>query len=195
MRQLPYLSPSSTALVVVDLQGSLSQHTYPRTTEEVLNSASLLIAAARDTAVKVIHVHAGNEPDGLDWIFADTEDARPRRVWTDEDMQIHPRVAPCVDDLVITKRQWGAFYGTGLEMQLRRRGLDTLLLCGIATNYAVESTARDAWERGFRLVFVDDAMAGLNPGDHEFAMARIFARLGRILSTDDTIRAMRGTHR
>ncbi|STT47893.1 nicotinamidase/isochorismatase family protein [Klebsiella pneumoniae] len=46
----------------------------------------------------------------------------------------------------MTKRQWGAFYGTDLELQLRRRGIDTIILCGISTNIGVESTARNAWE-------------------------------------------------
>ncbi len=44
----------------------------------------------------------------------------------------------------MTKRQWGAFYGTDLELQLRRRGIDTIILCGISTNIGVESTARNA---------------------------------------------------
>ena len=185
MRELPSLESRSTALLVIDLQGALSQQTYPRTTDEVVASAIRLIASARESGVKVVHVRAGNEPDGLDWNFAETEDDRPRRVWGIEDMRIDPRVAPRDEDLVITKRQWGAFYGSGLELQLRRRGLDTLILCGIATNFAVESTARDGWERGFRLLFAEDAMAGLVPGDHEFAVSRIFPRLGRILSTSE----------
>jgi nicotinamidase-related amidase len=136
-------------------------------------------------------VRAGNEPDGRDWIFAETEDDRPRRVWGPDDMIIDSRVEPREGDLVITKRQWGSFYDSGLELQLRRRGLDTLVLCGIATNFAVESTARDGWERGFRLLFAEDAMAGLAPGDHEFAVSRIFPRLGRILSTGELIDVMR----
>lgn len=48
-------------------------------------------------------------------------------------------------DIEVTKRQWGAFYGTDLELQLRRRGIDTIILCGISTNIGVESTARNAW--------------------------------------------------
>ena len=65
---------------------------------------------------------------------------------------------------VITKRQqWGAFYGTELDLQLRRRGIDTILLAGISTNVGVESTARDSYERGYQQVFVEDAMAARNP--------------------------------
>jgi len=192
-RALPSLIPASTALLVIDLQGGLSQQTYPRSTDDVVESAKSLIFAARASGIKIIYVHAGNEPDGLDWIYAETEDDRPRRIWGRDDMLIDSRVTPQDGDLVVSKRQWGAFYGSGLELQLRRRGLDTLVLCGIATNFAVESTARDGWERGFRLLFAEDAMAGLAPGDHEFALSNIFPRLGRILTTAELVGLMQSS--
>ena len=56
---------------------------------------------------------------------------------------------------MITKRQWGAFYGTELDLQLRRRGVDTLVLFGISANIAIESTAREAYERGYSQVLVE----------------------------------------
>src|SRR5580704_9584410 len=55
-------------------------------------------------------------------------------------------------DILITKRQWGAFHGTELDLQLRRRGIQAIVLAGIATNIGVESTARQAWELGFSLI-------------------------------------------
>jgi nicotinamidase-related amidase len=94
-------------------------------------------------------------------------------------------------DITITKRQWGAFYGTPLDMQLRRRGTKTIVIAGIATNFGVESTARDAFERGYALVFVEDAMAGLSEGAHAFAISTIFPRLGRVRSTEDILNAIR----
>src|SRR5580692_9379997 len=103
MRELTSFNPRSTALLVIDLQGALSQQTYPRTTDDVVAAAIALIAAARESDIMVIHVRAGNEPDGLDWIYAETEDDRPRRVWGRDDMRIDERVAPRDDDLVITK--------------------------------------------------------------------------------------------
>jgi len=59
-----------------------------------------------------------------------------------------PEIAPTSKDIVITKKQWRAFYGTDLELQLHRRGIDTIVLCGIATDFGVESTARFAYEYG-----------------------------------------------
>jgi nicotinamidase-related amidase len=55
----------------------------------------------------------------------------------------------------VTKRQWGAFYATDLDQQLRRRGIRTIVLGGIATNFGVESTARAAFDRGYELVFAE----------------------------------------
>ena len=95
-------------------------------------------------------------------------------------------------DLVITKHQWGAFYGTELELQLRRRGVTTLVMCGISTNFGVESTARDGWERGFRIVFVEDAMAGMSGEAHAFAVSTIFPRIGRVRSAADVLAALGG---
>jgi nicotinamidase-related amidase len=62
-------------------------------------------------------------------------------------------------DLQITKRQWGAFYGTELDLQLRRRGIRTIVLGGVATQIGVESTAREAYEHGYELINVRDATA------------------------------------
>ncbi|VDR26354.1 Isochorismatase family protein yecD [Raoultella terrigena] len=67
-------------------------------------------------------------------------------------------------DIEVTKRQWGAFYGTDLELQLRRRGIDTIILCGISTNIGVESTARNAWELGFNLLIAEDACSAASAG-------------------------------
>jgi nicotinamidase-related amidase len=94
------------------------------------------------------------------------------------------------DDVVVTKRQWGAFYGTDLDLQLRRRGIGTLLLGGIATNFGVESTARDAWERAYHVVFVEDAMASFSADAHRFPVANVFPRLGRVRSTADVLGAL-----
>ncbi len=93
-------------------------------------------------------------------------------------------------DVVILKRQWGAFYGTDLDLQLRRRGLTTIVLCGIATEFGVESTARDAYELGYELIFAEDAMTGLNAESHANSVERIFPRIGRVRSTEEIVAAL-----
>jgi nicotinamidase-related amidase len=88
-------------------------------------------------------------------------------------------------DLCITKRQWGAFYGTELGLQLRRRGIQTIVLGGIATNIGVESTARQAWEHGYAIVLVEDATSGQSAEMHDFAIKNIFPRISRIVKAAD----------
>jgi len=84
----------------------------------------------------------------------------------------------------------GAFYGTELDLQLRRRGVDTIILCGISTNAGVESTARDAYERGYQQVFVEDAMAARDAEEHRHTVTTLFPRIGRVRSTEDVLAAL-----
>ena len=90
-------------------------------------------------------------------------------------------------DIVISKRSWGAFSGTNLEEQLWARGIKTIVIGGIATNFGVESTARAAVGLGFNVVFVEDAMTSISPEVHLFAIENIFPRVGRVRSTDEVL--------
>lgn len=74
----------------------------------------------------------------------------------------------------MTRHQWGAFYGTDLELQLRRRGIDTLVLGGISNNIGVESTARNAWELGFNLIAAEDICAAGSTEEHNGSVKHIF---------------------
>jgi nicotinamidase-related amidase len=86
-------------------------------------------------------------------------------------------------DVMVTKRQWGAFYGTDLDLQLRRRGVRTIVLGGIATSIGVESTARNAWEHGYELVVCEDLCADLSAETHASSFKHIFPRLSRVVSS------------
>jgi nicotinamidase-related amidase len=83
-------------------------------------------------------------------------------------------------DLKVTKRQWGAFYGTDLDLQLRRRGVTTVVIGGVATNMGVESTARAAHEHGYAVVLAEDAATSLSAEMHAFAFEHVFPHLGRV---------------
>jgi nicotinamidase-related amidase len=100
-------------------------------------------------------------------------------------------VKPRENDVLILKRHWGAFYGTELDLQLRRRHIETIVIGGIATNFGVESTARSAYELGYHLICAEDAMASFNHTNHDFATENIFPRLGRVRSTVEIVRALR----
>ncbi|MHB1557645.1 MAG: hydrolase [Isosphaeraceae bacterium] len=178
------LDSRTSALVAIDLQnGVLGRDTKPRPATEVLASAKALAARFREAGALVVWVR-------VSWA-ANLGDA-PRQP-VDQPMPLPPGGLPAgfdefpdglvqPSDLVVTKRQWGAFYGTDLDLQLRRRGIRTIVLGGIATNFGVESTARDAWERGYSIVIAEDITASLSVEMHEFSLCHILPRLARISS-------------
>ncbi|MUL48276.1 isochorismatase family protein [Mycobacterium sp. CBMA293] len=94
------------------------------------------------------------------------------------------------DDVIVTKRNWGAFYGTDLDLQLRRRGVTQIVLGGVATSIGVESTARCAHERGYHLVLATDAMADLDPDAHRHSITKIFPRIGETTTTAEVLTAL-----
>jgi len=190
-RPLPSLDPAATALVLVDLQrGIVGRQTQPHPADEVVRNGVRLARAARERGALVVLVYVSGAADGADMVRMDVEE-RPAFQLTPGWDEIADELRP-LGDVVVHKRQWGAFYGTDLDLQLRRRGRRTLVLGGISTNFGVESTARAAFERSYQLVLVEDAMAGFSTEDHAFAVGRIFPRLGRIASTEDVLAAWRG---
>lgn len=72
----------------------------------------------------------------------------------------------------------GAFYGTELDLQLRRRGIDTIVLCGIATELGVDTTAREAFMHGYQLILAIDAMTGFSETGHDYVKISFFHASG-----------------
>ena len=186
------IQPSSTALVVIDLQrGIVGTSAAPTDPADVVDRTARIAEALRATGGTVVLVHVVRSPDGKDGLRPITDAPPPgagRPVppdWTEFVDELRPQPG----DIVILKRQWGAFYGTDLDLQLRRRGIDTIILCGIATPMGVESTARDAYERGYQQIFVEDAMSARDAADHRHSVEAVFPRLGRVRTTDQVLAA------
>lgn len=187
------LRPSECALVVIDLQhGIVASPTAPRPAAEVVRNAAQLADAQRRGGGLVVLVRVTPRPDGKDALrpAVDPGAQPPAPARGADYADLVPELAGHAEDLVVTKRQWGAFYGTELDLQLRRRGLRTILLCGINTCIGVESTARDAYERGYDQVFVEDAMASRSTGEHRHTVTTIFPRIGRVRSTAEVVAAL-----
>jgi nicotinamidase-related amidase len=185
------LDPSTTALVLIDLQrGIVAGTTVPHAAKDVVARAVKLVAACRSRGVTIVLVHVDPGPN---WILVPRPEAdqpRPPTQLSDDWAAFVPEMTPQQGDVVITKHQPNAFYGTDLELQLRRRGLRTILLGGISTNVGVEATARAAHERGFEQVFVDDVMAAREEVLHTHSVTRIFPTLGRVRSLDAVLAAL-----
>ena len=187
------IDPRNTALVLIDLQrGIVALPCAPRSGLEVVRNGARLAARFRALGATVVLVRVAFQPDLKD-VLRPPADA-PSRFdpgalppdWSD----LAPGIGPESGDLVIVKRQWGAFHGTDLDLQLRRRGVRTLVLGGLSTNIGVESTARSAFEHGYAQIFAEDAMAGGSAEAHAFAVRQIFPRLGFVRSTDEVLSAL-----
>jgi nicotinamidase-related amidase len=185
------LDAQRTAIVVNDLQIiNLRLPGSPLPREAMTANILRLLAAGRRVGAQPVLVHAGGAADGADRLKPVTDTpVAPSAPSPPDWSELLRELDRQPTDIVILKRQWGAFYGTDLELQLRRRGLETIVICGIATELGVESTARDAYERGFGLVFASDAMTGIHAESHADAIERIFPRMGRVRMTDQIIAA------
>lgn len=185
------LNAANTALVVIDLQeGILPFAGGPHSAEDVVKRAATLAEAFRANSAPVILVRVGWSADFAEALKQPVDaqtggHALPENWWT------YPlTLGKKESDIEVTKRQWGAFYGTDLELQLRRRGIDTIVLCGISTNIGVESTARNAWELGFNLVVAEDACSAASSEQYQGSMKNIFPRIGRVRSTGEILAAL-----
>lgn len=179
-----------TALVVIDLQkGIASFPSAPHDANSVVSNAARLADKFRENKMPVFLVHVmASDTDRLKPIADEPMQMRgpPSKDWG----EFMPEMGPKEGDIIITKKQWGAFYGTELELQLRRRRMDMIVLCGISTNYGVESTARLAYEFGYEQIFAEDAMAGRSAEAHSLAINHVFKRMGRVRSTTEILQAL-----
>jgi len=182
------IDPSKTALVVIDLQkGIVGRQTAPYASDSVVKNAASLAEAFRKNGMPVFLVRVSPSPDGKDALhpIADAP-IQPRSALPDW-AEIVPEMGPKQGDFVITKHQWGAFHGTELDLAFRRRGISTMVLCGIATNIGVESTARFAYEYGYNQIFAEDAMSALSAEEHTLTVSKIFPRIGLVRKTKEIL--------
>ena len=174
-----------TALVVIDLQKGLAGRPMaPNAFEGVVANTARLAAGFRRARLPVIWVTVAFSPDGGDRLVTRT-DAPPRQLPLDPAFsELVPELGAQPMDLRLVKRQPNAFYGTDLELQLRRRGITGIVLTGVATSIGVDGTARGAHERGFNVTFALDAITDLEAEAHDFVTRKVYPRLGESGSTD-----------
>ncbi len=173
------------AFVSIDLQKGIVGRKLAHRVDEVLKNAATLAAAFRGHGLPVALVNVGGGAPGP------TE-----RGWSSAG-ELPPDWAELADelgadagDIRVTKRRWGAFHGTSLDVQLRDLGVTQIVLAGIATSAGVESTARAAHEHGYHVVLATDAMTDLDPEAHKNSVERVFPRLGETATTAEIVEAL-----
>ena len=149
-----------------------------------------VLAAARQAGLLVIHTREGHRPDLSDAPPLKVERGDPAlRIGARGPMgrilirgepghDIIPELYPIPGEPVIDKPGKGAFYQTDLELMLRNRAIDTLLVCGVTTEVCVNTTVREANDRGFRCIVLADCCASYFPEFHETGLAMIKAQGG-----------------
>lgn len=179
------MNPATTALVLIEFQNDFTSeggalHGAVQGSMEstgMLANARTALDAARAVGVTVIHspisFAAGyheitSHPYGILKGVVDST-AFVKGTWG---AQIVEDVAPAGDDIVIEgKRGLDAFASTNLDFILRSKGISTVVLAGFLTNCCVESTMRSAYEKGFEVITLTDAVAGTSAAEHDNAIA------------------------
>jgi nicotinamidase-related amidase len=184
-----------TALVVIDLQAGIAgAPVQPYPGAEVVARTAELADAFRAHGLPVVLVRVSFAEDGADAVPGRTETASSGGTRPEGWDRIVPELAGHPGDVTITKRNWGAFHGTGLDVQLRRRGVTQIVLTGIATSIGVESTARAAYEHGYHVTLATDAMSDMSAEAHQHSIERIFPRLGERGTTAEILQLLAKTH-
>ena len=173
------LDAKSTALVLIDLQkGVMAMPVAPHSAVAVYERSMRVAERFRAAGAAVVRVRVSFSSDLAEAlrlpVDQPTNYAGLPPGWDEFPDPPQP------SDVLITKRQWGAFYGTELDLQLRRRGVRSIVLGGIATNIGVESTARSAAEHGYELVIAEDLCSAANAELHTFIFKHSLPLLDRI---------------
>lgn len=177
---LTILDPQ-TALIVVDLQkGHLNIPTL-HPIAGVIDHSCQLIEAFRKQKLPVVLVDVAGTAPGR------TEEPRRHRELPADFSELIPELHQQPNDILITKRTWGAFANTDLGVQLKAKGVTQVVLTGVATGTGVEATARQAYEQGFNVTLALDAMTDVRPEAHEYSLAHVFPRLGETGLTQDVL--------
>jgi nicotinamidase-related amidase len=184
-----------TAVLAMDCQAGIVS-IYAKPQEDFLARAARVLAAARATAMPIVHVQVGFRP-GLPEVSARNKlfgaiKANPdhQKLFAGPAGAIHPALGPEPPDLVVTKHRVSAFAGTDLTMILRARDIETLVLFGIATSGVVLSTLLEACDADYRLFVVADCCADLDAELHRVLVEQLFPRCADVIAADAFVAAL-----
>jgi len=202
------LSVPRTALVLFD---ALNGYLHPSDPEKVaflaqgniLANLQRLLASARKAGMTVFYPAGAHAADGSDSVarLTDTDmnlekgggagsPIKPHFYAGSKDAEIAPELAPAKGDVVVPKQRWSSFFQTNLDLQLRVRGIDTIILAGGSTDVGIASTAFAARDLDYGLVIVRDACYSTRGPNHDFFMERVFPRMGRVMTVDQAVGLM-----
>lgn len=172
------------ALIVIDMQKGILALPVAHPVQPIVDNVAALARAFRARNFPVVLVNVtGAAPGRTERPFT----FQPPPNWAD----LIPELEQKPSDYTVTKMNVGAFYGTALERILRREGVTQVFLVGVATGSGVEATARQAYDQGYNVVLVTDAMTDLYAEVHSFAVEKVFPRIGETTVTGDVVAKLR----
>jgi len=181
--------PRRSALVVVDMQNDFCNPAdYPESVP-MLPRLQRLINESRRASVQVIFTQVNHDAtnDSTVWVSRRATGRKDIVKAGTSGAEYHPDFQPQPGDIDIVKHRYSAFIGTPLEMNLRTLGIETLFMTGIATNVCVESTLRDAFQRDFYVVLVEDCCAAGTRALHEGTVDNTRRHFGGLVATSDEV--------
>lgn len=193
------VAPGNAAVLVVDVQNDFcaDQGVFGKAgndlsiVQAMVPRLQRLIVGARQAGVPVVFIQAIYDPVYLPPVWyernARLEFEVPRCLsgsWGADFYQ----VAPLPAETVVVKHRYSAFVGTELDLILRSRGIQSVIMTGVATNICVESTARDAFMRNYYVVFVDDCSATYRKEHHEGTLSNIELGFGVVTTSAAVLR-------
>jgi nicotinamidase-related amidase len=184
-----------TAVLAMDCQAAIVSM-YAKPQDEFIDRASTILRAGRKAGMPVILVQVGFRPglpevSNRNKLFGSIKSsAQHQQLFQGPGGAVHPALGPEADDIIVTKHRVSAFAGTDLEMILRAKQIDTLVLFGIATSGVVLSTLLEACDADYRLVVISDCCADMDNDMHSALLTRLFPRRADVLTSADFVNAL-----
>lgn len=205
----PRLIPEKTAVVLIDLQNDIVNNDsgpfygaiYKQVKEKkVIENVVRLVDGARAAGAKIFYITVVRRPDYSDVVNQVTEllvagkgaPAKNQISLVDgtPGAELVAALKPQQGDYVLVKKRRNAFHQTELDFHLRSLGITTIVIGGVATDLGVENTVRDAWDRDYNVVVVDDISVAVPEAAHDYAIKSVFPRMARIMSTDTVLKEL-----
>jgi nicotinamidase-related amidase len=177
---------TTAALIVIDLQKGIVGLPLAHPGSEIVDRSAELARAFRERGLPVVLVNVTAPAPGR------TDTVRPKFSFPDDWAEFVPELGQQPDDYIVSKQRVGAFIGTSLDEILRQRGVTQVFLTGIATSAGVESTARSAFDYGYNVVLVVDAMTDRDAETHRYCVEKAFPRFGETDTTENVLKMVRG---
>lgn len=209
------LGPDHTALVLFD---TLNGYLHPKDPKKqaflkehkILPNLTALLRGARAAGLRTFYPSGDHAADGSDISVRLTDTDMELRPWPNgpvkaaakkaiapkirhgsKDAEIAPEIKPKPDwDVVVPKHRWSSFFQTKLELQLRTRGIDTIVIAGGSTDVGIASTVFAARDLDFGIVVVSDACYSARGNNNQFFMERVFPRMARVMTVKQAVELM-----